>query len=634
MSAFLEKNYRLIVAFALGFMFIVSVLNAKNDSAIFDETAHIGAAYSYVTQHEIRLNPEHPPLIKDLAGLPLLLLNLNFDTNQPFWTGTLPGKWDEGQWAAGRYLLYQAGNNPDKIIFWARFPIILLSLLLGFFIFKWGREIAGIQAGILALLFYVFDPNILGHNHFVTTDLGIAAFMIFSFYFYLKFIKYPAWKNVLLAGIFLGLLQLAKFSFITAFPIFAVITILYPLVIKKATDEKNLPPRQKFAFWCGGALIFRLKKLGEYAGKGAVVFFASLVVVWIVYAANTFNMKQDTVSRVIEANFPAASAQSTKDIYFNKFLHQLNASPLTRPLTEYGIGIGYVFRRVAGGNGAYFMGQVSSTAFRAYFPTVFMIKEPVPLLFLMFGALFFALFKFGRTFAKSFPNFFQNTRRNISHYLRAHITEFSMVSFVVLYGYLSITGNLNIGFRHLFPVLPFLYILTAKNISEFLKNRKTSRGKLFFTSAAFLLAAYLIIETMAVFPNYMSYFNESVGGPKNGYRYVTDSNADWGQDLKRLRSFLDNHPDIGTIRVDYFGGGDIKTYIGDKYLMWWDSKRPIETGWYAISANFLMGSLYDKTKPDKESYRWLKNKKPDFQAGASILIYHITPEEAAAANGS
>ncbi|MFA4817631.1 MAG: glycosyltransferase family 39 protein [Parcubacteria group bacterium] len=621
MSIFLEKNYKLIVALTLGFMFIVSVLNAKNDSAIFDETAHIGAAYSYVTQHEIRLNPEHPPLIKDLAGLPLLFLNLNFDANQPFWAGTLPGKWDEGQWAAGRYLLYQASNNPDKIIFWARFPIILLSLLLGFFIFKWGREIAGIQAGILALLFYAFDPNILGHNHFVTTDLGIAAFMVFSFYFYLKFIKYPAWKNVIFAGIFLGLLQLAKFSFITALPIFGLITILYPLAIKITAAEKS-------------NFIFRLKKLGEYIGKGAVVFFASLVVVWIVYAANSFNMRQDTVARVIEANFSAASAESAKDIYFNKFLHQLNANSLTRPLTEYGIGIGYVFRRVAGGNGAYFMGQVSSTAFRAYFPTVFMIKEPVPLLFLMFGALFLALFKFGRTFVKSFENFWKYTARNISHYLRIHITEFSMVLFVFLYGYLSITGNLNIGFRHLFPILPFLYILTAKNISEFLKNRQTTRGKLFFSSAVFLLVAYLIVETVAVFPNYMSYFNESVGGPKNGYRFVTDSNADWGQDLKRLRSFLDDHPDIGTIRVDYFGGGDIKTYIGDKYLMWWDSKRPVEAGWYAISTNFLMGSLYDKTKPDKESYRWLKNKKPDFQVGTSILIYNITPKEAVAANGN
>jgi hypothetical protein len=156
-------------------MATVSILNAWNDGAIFDETAHIPAGYSYVTQHEIRLNPEHPPLLKDLAGLPLLFLHLNFDTNQPFWAGTLPGKWDEGQWAAGRYLLYQAGNNADLIIFWARFPIILLSLLLGWFIFKWVRELAGISAGLFALILYAFDPNILGHNHWFLLFIIISS---------------------------------------------------------------------------------------------------------------------------------------------------------------------------------------------------------------------------------------------------------------------------------------------------------------------------------------------------------------------------------------------------------------------------------------------------------------------------
>ncbi|HCP09023.1 MAG TPA: hypothetical protein DIT25_04485, partial [Candidatus Moranbacteria bacterium] len=84
-----------------------------------------------------------------------------------------------------------------------------------------------------------------------------------------------------------------------------------------------------------------------------------------------------------------------------------------------------------------------------------------------------------------------------------------------------------------------------------------------------------------------------------------------------MRTFLDNNPEIGEIRVDYFGGGDIKTYIGDKYLMWWDSKRPIEAGWYAISTNFLQGSLHDTAKKDEDSYRWIKNKKPTYQVGTS-----------------
>ncbi|HEX7586253.1 MAG TPA: glycosyltransferase family 39 protein [Patescibacteria group bacterium] len=614
MKNFIEKNYKSIIFIILAFMFVVSVLNAKNDSAIFDEVAHIPAGYSYLTQHEIRLNPEHPPLIKDLAGLPLLFMHLNFNvTDQPFWTGTLPGKWDEGQWAAGRYLLYGAGNNPDNIIFWARVPIILLSLIFGLFIFKWAREMAGLYAGLIALVLYAFDPNILGHNHFVTTDLGIAAFFTFSFYFYLKFIKNPTWKNVFLAGIFLGLLFLAKFSFLVALPVFGLAAIIYPLVIHAPATDKNS--------------FFRLRKLGEYLGKGAIIFVLSLIVVWGLYAANTYRMTKETVAQSIENNFPAAETSNIKAVYTNKVLHWLNNRAITRPYTEFGIGVAYVFRRVSGGNGAYFMGQVSGTAFRAYFPTVFLMKESLPALFLMLFALIYALSRFARTFFQSFNNFFRKNLENIGHYLRTSIVEISLFLFVVLYSYISITGNLNIGFRHLFPILPFIYILTAKNISGLMKKLKSKNNSFIFSTAILLLLAYLIVETVAAYPSYTSYFNQAAGGPKYGYHYATDSNADWGQDLKRLKLFLADHPEISKIRVDYFGGGDIKYYIGDKYLMWWDSKRPVEAGWYAVSTNFLMGSIYEKTKKDTDSYRWLANKKPAYQVGTSILIYNITTED-------
>ena len=415
----LKKNYKLIILASLSFMLIVSVLNAKNDSAIFDETAHIPAGYSYLTRHEMRLNPEHPPLIKDLAGLPLIFMNLNFDTSKPFWTGELPRKWDEGQWAAGRHLLYEAGNDPDKIIFWSRLPIVMLSIILGLFIFKWAREMAGLSAGLIALILYSFDPNILGHNHFVTTDLGIAAFITFSFYYFLKFIKNPSWKNVILSGFFVGLLQLAKFSSIIAFPIFGLATLAYALVKNSRTNDKE-------------QILIKLKIIGEYLGKGIIVFAISIIVVWIVYAANTFNSTQETMNQVIDFNFSPADTENAKNVYTNKVLHFLNSHSITRPLTEYGIGIGYVFRRVAGGNGAYFMGQVSATAFRSYFPTVFLMKEPIPLLLMMFFSLIYALFKILKKFSSTHGDFIRKNLHNIIHYMRTSIVELSLFSFIVL----------------------------------------------------------------------------------------------------------------------------------------------------------------------------------------------------------
>lgn len=591
-------------------MLAVSVLNAWNDSVIFDETAHIPAGYSYLKKHDMRLNPEHPPMIKDFSAFPLLFMRLNFDTSQKFWAEDV-----NGQWNAGKSLLWESNNNPDQIIFWSRLPIILLSLLLGLFIFKWARELAGIAAGLFALALYAFDPNILGHNHFVTTDIGIAAFTAFSFYYFLKFIKHPTWKNVLLGGVFLGLLQLAKFSSILVFPIFGLVLVIFPLV-KKYHHETNVSIKYKF------------KKLGEYFGKGLVAVAISLILVWVVYFINNFDMPKEKLAETINYYFDI-NDENAKAVYTNKALLILNESPITRPMSEYALGLSMVFKRVSGGNGAYFMGQVSSQAFRAYFPTVFLIKEPLPTLFFLIVSIAitilaffrFSVSLFGKTIGKIFSTFIE--------YLRNHITEASLFSFIVLYSYISITGNLNIGLRHLFPMFPFIYILIAKVIVNFFKKLK--KGNIKFTSLLilFLMFFLLITGTISAYPYYMSYFNETAGGSKHGYNYVTDSNADWGQDLKRLQKFLNNHPEIDKVRVDYFGGGMPSYYLGNKFIPWWDSKKPIEAGWYAISTNFLQGSIYNSNNEYADSYRWLQNKKPRYQVGTSIFIYYITLQEAA-----
>ena len=609
MQEFLEKKYKIIVGLILVFMLTVSILNAWWDSAIFDETAHIPAGYSYLTMHDMRLNPEHPPMLKDIAAFPLLFMHLKFDTTQKFWTTDINGQWD-----AGHNLFWQEGNNADLLIFFARVPLVILSLLFGLFLFKWVKESAGISAGLFALSLYAFDPNILGHNHFVTTDVGIAGFMLMAFYYFLRFIKDPTWKNVFVGGLFLALVQLAKFSSIMLFPIFGLIAIIYPLVKKIPSAEKN-------------AFLFKLKKLGMYLGKSLVAFAFSIILVWIFYALNSYAMPKDKLTETINFYFSPTDMSNVKNIYTNHVLLALNNSAFSRPLSEYLLGISMVFKRVSGGNGAYFMSQVSSVAFPAYFPTVFLIKETFILLLFILVAILIAIGKNSLALFNYFKTKLSQEKSNsagtFSDYLRHNIENLALLAFIALYAYVSITGNLNIGFRHLFPILPFIYILVSKTIFKFYKKMNVSTGKTAFFLIVFILTLFMIAKTISAYPYYMSYFNEAAGGPKNGYRFVTDSNADWGQDLKRLQIFLNKHPEITKIHVDYFGGADIKYYIKDKYIMWYDSKRPLEEGWYAISTNFLEGSIYDKTKKDQESYRWTQKVKPLYQIGTSILIYHL-----------
>ncbi len=600
-NAFTAKHYRKIVFTIMTFVLIVSILNAKNDGATYDEVAHIPASYSYLSKKDMRLNPEHPPLIKDLSGLPLQFMDLNFDTTHSSWSTDNVA---DNQWNAGRKFLYDSGNDPDKILFWSRTPIILVSLLLGFFIFKWTREIASIQAGILALLLYSFNPNILGHNHLVTTDIGIAAFLVISFYYFLKFIKKPSWKNIILSGLTLGLLQLAKFSSVIAFPIFFLLVIIYPFVKNKNGNKKRI-----FEFL-------------EYAFKGLVVFTISIFLVWILYYFNTLNMPQEKITEAINYYFQVDDP-NIKTIYTRKVLFSMNENAFLRPFGEYLFGIARVFQRVAGGNVTYFMGEVYSEAKASYFPVVFIMKEPLPILILI---LFTLIVFFKESYFSIFKMFKKNIRKNVSFFadiLRKKTTELAMLGFIILYSIISITGNLNIGFRHLFPILPFVYILISKKIFDY-KNSNPHK-KNFASVMIIAVSFWLIVEAFLSYPFYISYFNQAFGGPKNGYHYVTDSNADWGQDIKRLQEYLSSHPEIDKIRVNYFGGGDVNYYLGEeKVVPWWDSRRPIENGWYAISVLFIQESLHDKKRSLQENYSWLKKYKPEAQIGTSIMIYHIT----------
>lgn len=611
MEEFLKKHYKAIVVVIMTFFVIVSLFNAKNDSATFDEVAHIPAGYSYIQKHDMRLNPEHPPLLKDLIGLPLAFLHLNFNTdNQQFWTGEGLGRiWDDGQWYAGRYLLYGAGNNPDQILFWARLPIILISVALGLFLFMWGKEIAGVLGGLFVLVLYAFDPNILGHNHYVTTDIGIASFLTFAFYYFLKFIKNPTWKNVAIGGFFLGLVNLVKFSSLMAYPILAIVIMLYPLVKKLSHDETE--NRNKF---------LRAKIFFSYLGKGIVAFAISMVVVWVLYFFNTYKMPQEIIAGQIGFSFPLSDPNKLSQVT-NHALTFLNSSTILRPMSEYALGVAMVFKRVAGGNGAYFLGNVSSKASPKYFPLVFMLKETIPFLALIAFSIIFTIIQISRTFSKSIRA--KAVGKSIMRFLQVGVTQYTLFGFIVLYSFLSITGNLNIGLRHLFPIMPLLYLLVVKKIFDFLHGKHvTTKNQLHIIASVLIL--WIILIPFFAYPSYTSYFNETIGGSQNGYKYVTDSNVDWGQDLKRLKIFVDENPDIDKIRVDYFGGGNPQYYLADKYISWWDEKRPVEAGWYAISVNSLQTSIYDKVnKTPANNYAWTEKLQPITMIGASIMIYYV-----------
>src|ERR1700757_2868945 len=117
-------------------MFLLAGGSALRESAAIDEVAHIGAGLSYVQKLDLRFNNEHPPLVKVLAAVPLAIRGSRADYSSPQWTigstGLFPaflGEWVFGDWVLSRW------NNPTNTLIWARVPMLLLTLLLGWVLF-------------------------------------------------------------------------------------------------------------------------------------------------------------------------------------------------------------------------------------------------------------------------------------------------------------------------------------------------------------------------------------------------------------------------------------------------------------------------------------------------------------------
>ncbi len=616
----MNKITYLIAAFLLTLMLGLAFFSLLDDSAIMDEVAHLPAGYSYISQQDMRLNPEHPPLIKDLAGGMVWLYSkitgqpINFPYQIPAWKIDINGQWD-----FGFDFMYREGNNADLMLFLGRLPMLLILLLLGIYIFKWARELFGQGAALLALFLYSLSPTFLAHGRFVTTDVAAAAGIFVASYYFVRWLKNPSAKNLIIAGFVFGVAQLAKFSVFLLIPLFIFITLVW--IYLQSRKEK---------FW---SVVW--KNTGKYLG-GLIILMTMgyVIIVWPIYVFHTINYpieRQQQDAKFILSSFGIRPLANL--IYF------LAGIPIWRALAQYGLGLAMVLQRSAGGNTTYFLGEVSAVGSKIYFPLMYLLKETLTLHILTIIAVFLASIAFVKQ--KLFKPL------NFRIFWTNHLAELTMLAFIALYWGFSIRSPLNIGVRHILPTFPFVFLLVASQIAAWLKIKSSEKTdgfldvtrqflkKLSGTPIKYSLVGTLIIwqtvSVVSIYPSFLAYFNELIGGPSQGYIYVTDSNLDWGQDLKRLAKWTDDNG-VDKIYVDYFGGAIASYYLGNKFLPWWGTRSPKDLnatgGWLAVSATFLQGGR-GKPAPGFNDptgyYRWLDNFKPVTTIGYSIFIYYIPP---------
>ncbi len=533
----------------LWLLFVQATRGAVNASITFDEGIHLTAGYTLVRTGDWRLQPAvmHPPFIHILSAAPLLL-----DPALP--DPRAVDGWEIASLSALTDTLVWQCRSPARLALAGRLPVILLAVLLGALVYRWAADIAGPKAGLIALVLYTFDPNIITHSQLVTTDMGFTALGLATVYCYSRYSSLsppcnsnsrPMW--LVGTGALLGITLAAKVS-----AGLLVITLAAMVLLDK------------------GSLLQR-------SGRLAIIGLVAFGALWAVYGFETAPVPG------IPLPLPAATHI---EIYRVLQQHYLDGHP------------------------AFLMGMNSSHGWWYYFPITFLIKTPLPTLILFLIAV-----------ARG---------KGESRKWKVEGGKWVLLAFPVLHFGTAMFSSVDIGYRHLLPILPFLFVFIGAQLAGHRPKITPSPRHLVTLSPCLLLSALLlwhIAGAVAISPHHIAYFNELAGGAENGYHWLVDSNLDWGQNLWELREWMQANS-VDRIYYAHYSPARPEVYGVQADLLPPSPRAVPFTPWspapgiYAIGATVLQGAYL----PDVNTYAWFRHQTPIARIGSALFIYKVKPQ--------
>ena len=216
--AFMRNRRHICAGALLAAFFFESLFASLLKSPTFDEPNHLAAGISYLRTRVFHANLQHPPLLKELSALAAMAAGARWpDTEMARELIANPPENSGLEWQVGSDIIARAG--PDRVLFWARLPMILVATLLGLLIYLWGRKLLGEAAALGALFLFVADPTMIAHSYLVTTDMGLAAFTVLFFLLLWNYVERPDARGPLLCGLALGAALASKYSAVFLLPI-------------------------------------------------------------------------------------------------------------------------------------------------------------------------------------------------------------------------------------------------------------------------------------------------------------------------------------------------------------------------------------------------------------------------------
>jgi len=546
---------------AMGFLQISSI---RQESQTWDEAVELAGGYRYLKTGEYRFFIEHPPLGKILVALPLLLLDPVLPADDP-----VPGDFRHVQY--GSAFLYRNKVPAETMLFAARLVTISVTLSLGLVLALWTRRAFGPGAAVFALLLYSFDPNILAQGRYTKSGLLLTLLGFLAVVLWGRYLERPRGATLAATGVVFGLALATKFSAVFLVPVFAGLHIVQ--------------------WWRRG----RPGPVRGLIRPHLVVATLGVVVLLAMYAPEAGALRPTIWRAQPSEAGPSLRSMTDQSTFTGRAIAWTGARLGLRAHTLF-VGLAQFAAYNRRGHPAYLMGRYSDRGWWYYFPLAFAFKTPV-------GTLAAIALGAGLALAGLAQRGIGAKQRR-----QASLAVWAMALPILVYLPLCLLSTVDTGLRHVLPVYPFLFALTGAAIVN-----RSYPGR---TAVLSVMGSLVIAETLSVYPHFTAFFNRLVGGPANGANYLVDSNLDWGQDLKKLKTYMDQHG-IQKVCLSYFGTADPR-YHGIVSEALSDPQGVAGECVMAVSATLLQG-LYGP----RESFAWLRQQPPSARVGYSIYVYDL-----------